>query len=361
MSASKTGAPLTANKQSPKKRIDLLRSFSKGKVASDDVTDVGLIKTVYSEAIQFGGSEGNGWHGVSSLFALLCVCIAAWTANHALWALIHPESIMVGKIVLLVIDGTALVIFGLATCLALLLFYTVTFFLPSDDSVIFDRGNRKVHWVSMQLAGTSRRAALKRPVIQVRSADWNLIDAEHRAIVKVNTASASRDHDLAFVVRKSATDSTIVDEFGIAPSMLLGEATVPALWEHIRRYMEEDGPPLPPGVMEPSPMSPKPRNWWQSMGLVGPFGPNYVQWWNKQSGLTLTAHMLLPLSLPVYLAWGTLNWLTYATEQKVHWPQDVLDALGSALSAQELKAGKGGTLMLRATQPLSSSFSRLTS
>ena len=127
--------------------------------------------------------------------------------------------------------------------------------------------------------------------------------------------------------------------------MLLGETTVPALWEHIRRYMEEDGPPLPPGAAAPGPTTPKPRNWWQSMGLVNPFGAGYLQRWRRRPWITLAAHVLLPWGLPISLAWGTLNWLTYATEQKVHWPQDVLDALGPPLGVRDIQAGKGGAPM----------------
>ena len=342
MSTSETGAPQTANKQSSKKRIDLLRSFTKDQVASIDATDLGLIKSVHSKAIRFGGEEGQAWQGISALISLLGVSLGLFAVIFFGHDLIQQPSGYWSKYPISTAFGILMEFFYLAALLfSLLYFYTLTFFRPSDDSVIFDRGNRKVHWVSIQLAGKTRRAALKRPIIEVRSVDWSLVDAEHRTIVKVNTASASRDHDLAFVVRRSATDTTIVDEFGIAPSMLLGETTVPALWEHIRRYMEEGGPPLPPGVSAPSPTVPKPRNWWQSMSLVGPFGPKYMQWWKKQPGLTLAVHVLLPLSLPIYLTWGTLNWLTYATEQKVHWPQDVLDALGPALNVQELQAGKG--------------------
>jgi hypothetical protein len=336
--------PKPGDQPAPKKRVDLLRRFDKSQCASAEVTDLGRIKAVYVNAIQFGGSDGNSWHGISSFCALLCVCLAGWTANHALWRLVYPDPFEIGKTYPLIINGTALVLFGLGACLALLLFYTVTFFLPSDDSVIFDRAHRKVHWVSMRLAGHTRRAALKRPVIEVRSADWDLVDAEHRVIVKVDTASASRDHDLAFVVRQSATNPAVADEFGIVPSMMLGEATVPALWEHIRRYMEEGGPPLPPGVTAPGPTVPKPRNWWQSLGLVGPFGSRYMHWWKRQPGLTLAAHVLLPWSVPVYLVWGTLNWLTYATEQKVRWPHDLIDALGAPLGVHDLQAGKGGAL-----------------
>ncbi len=345
MNTPEAEAPQAVAKPPPRKRIDLLRRFAKDAIASAEVTDLGLIKSVGSKTINFGGEDGQMWRGIPSLMCILglglCGFSAVFFGNDLIqeppgsWAR-HPIYVILSLLMELVYVAGGL--------LFLLYFYTLTFFLPSDDSVIFDRGNRKVHWVSMQLAGKTRRSALKRPVIEVRSVDWDLVDAEHRVIVKVNTASASRDHDLAFVVRKSATDTTVVDEFGIAPSMLLGETTVPALWEHIRRYMEEDGPPLPPGVTEPNPTVPKPRNWWQSMGLVGPFGPKYLQWWRKQPGLTLAAHVLLPMSLPIYLAWGTLNWLTYATEQKVQWPQDVLNALGPSLDSRSIEASKGDAL-----------------
>lgn len=83
--------------------------------------------------------------------------------------------------------------------------------------------------------------------------DWDLIDAEHHAAVTTTGATISRQHGLIFLVRKSATDSTLVDSFAIGNSMQMGEVTVPAVWEHIRRFMEEGGPHFPPGdVLRPS-------------------------------------------------------------------------------------------------------------
>ncbi|CAN5875822.1 hypothetical protein BH11PSE13_BH11PSE13_13370 [soil metagenome] len=322
-------------KSPPKQRIDLLRRFAKPNSASQDVTDLGLIKRVYPRAIAFGGAGGEMLRGISQAAAFGGGVMCLWFSS------VYFRGLAVAP----GITHAAVLIFAIAGALFFLWTYTLTFFLPEDDSVIFDRGSRQVHWVSMQLAGKTRLAALKRPVIEVRSADWSLIDGEHRAIVKVNTASASRSHDLAFVVRKSASDPTVVDEFGIAPSMMLAETTTPALWEHIRRYMEEDGPPLPPGSTEPSPTEPKPKNWWQSMGLVGPFGPRYFRWWKHYPWITLIAHVLLPISVPVYLAWSFLNWVSYATEQKVVWPQSVLDSLGRPLNAEQIRAGLGGALI----------------
>ena len=331
----------------PRRRIDLLRQFAKKNPASQDVTDLGLITRVYAKAIAFGGSGGEMLRGMPAAISAFGFGFCVFVASHILWEIINPASISHGHMVFQSFAALAFAFFSIVALGFLFWAYTLTFFLPEDDSVIFDRGSQQVHWVSMQLAGNTRLSALKRPVIEVRSAHWTLIDAEHRAIVKVNTAGASRSHDLAFVVRKSATDATVVDEFGIAPSMMLSESTVPALWEHIRRYMEEGGPPLPPGSTEAGPSEPKPKNWWQSMGLVGPFGPKYFQWWRRFPWVTLIAHVLLPISVPTYLLWSLLNWLSYATEQKVIWPQKVLDTLGPVLTDDEVRAGKGGKLVAR--------------
>lgn len=329
----------------PRRRIDLLRQFAKKNPASQDVTDLGLITRVYAKAIAFGGAGGEMLRGMPATGSVLTMGICLFGVVLTFRGFVHSDA--QGHVIYQGLTAVFFVFFAAGGLFTLLWAYTLTFFLPKDDSVIFDRGSRQVHWVSMQLAGNTRFSALKRPVIEVRSADWTLIDAEHRAIVKVNTAGASRSHDLAFVVRKSATDAMAVDEFGIAPSMMLSESTVPALWEHIRRYMEEGGPPLPPGSTEAGPSEPKPKNWWQSMGLVGPFGPKYFQWWRRFPWVTLIAHVLLPISVPTYLLWSLLNWLSYATEQKVIWPQKVLDTLGPVLTDDEVRAGKGGKLVAR--------------
>ena len=336
--------PEATAKTEPKQRIDLLRRFARNESASREVTDLGLIKRVYPKAIAFGAAGGEMLRGMSAAMCVFgfgfCTSVAVVTFHEAFFWDSLAQSYWFYRVV----TAMFFVFFFLSALGFLLWFYSLTFFLPEDDSVIFDRGSGRVHWVSMQLAGTTRLSALKPAVIEVRSADWTSIDAEHRAIVKVNTAGASRSHDLAFVVHQSATDPTVVDEFGIAPSMMLAETTVPALWEHIRRYMEEGGPPLPPGSTEPSPTEPKPKNWWQSMGLVGPFGPKYFQWWQRYPWITLIAHVLLPLSGPIYLAWSLLNWVSYATEQKVVWPQTVLDALGQPLNVDEIRDGLGDVL-----------------
>ena len=324
-----------------KKRIDVLTRFDRHQSASGDATDLGLIQRVYANAIAFGGESAQFMRGLSQVSLVLGMCVAVFVGRQGWSDLSDPET----RVQVL---GVIVVMFWLLFGLGFSVYtYFLTFFLPADSSVVFDRRNMCVHWITVDRAKATRLSALGRMPMRVVSAYWSQIDAEHRAVFRANTVSASYDHDLAFVVHRSATDPTVVDEFGLAPTMLLGRETVPALYEHIRRYMEEGGPPLPPGSTEAGPSEPKPKNWWQSMGLVGPFGPKYFQWWRRFPWVTLIAHVLLPISVPTYLLWSLLNWLSYATEQKVIWPQKVLDTLGPVLTDDEVRAGKGGKLVAR--------------
>ena len=68
------------------------------------------------------------------------------------------------------------------------------------------------------------------------------------------------------------------EEFTVGNSMALGPTTVPMLWEHIRRFMEEDGEGAP--ADEPLLVFERPTSLWQSMGVVSPFGPKFFWWWD---------------------------------------------------------------------------------
>ncbi|WP_219210043.1 DUF6708 domain-containing protein [Variovorax boronicumulans] len=324
-----------------KRRVDVLARFDRHRMVSGDATDLGLVQQVYAQAIALGGESAQFMRGLSQVVAIGMTWVCGFIFQRMWLIYLDPDMFIH------VLGFCAMVFFGFSGLGFLIWTYFLTFFLPGDSSVVFDRKNKYVHWVTVDRAKATGLSALGRMPLRVVSVPWSLIDAEHRAVFRANTASASYDHDLAFIVHRSAADPTVMEEFGLAPSMLLGRETVPALYEHIRRYMEEDGPPWSPGVTEPAPFIPKPKNWWQSMGLVGPFGPRYLAWWKQHPGLTLAVHLLFPITIPVYLLWGLFNWLSYATEQKVAWPQNVLDTLGPVLKDDEVRAGKGGKLVAR--------------
>ncbi|AKJ28562.1 hypothetical protein AAW51_1871 [Caldimonas brevitalea] len=202
-------------------------------------------------------------------------------------------------------------------------------FRPNDEPIIFDRQRRKVYRV-MQEVQPGWRGIFKPWPFVATSYEWDLIDAEHHAIVGSTGSGVTRYHALVMVVRKSVDDANIISSFNVGQAVTMTERTVPMVWEHIRRYMEEDGPPLPEG--ETLGRTAPPQGWWQSMAAVGCFGPDYFKWWRNFPIYTLLFHVLFPVFVPLNLLWGTCNWLSFKTAVPVNWPREVLETVGPPLA-----------------------------
>lgn len=217
--------------------------------------------------------------------------------------------------------GIAFIIFGLT---ALLFGIRHEFFRPMDEPVIFDRKNKKVYRLFRE-SHPGMKGLLRHWPMRAVEYNWRLIDAEHIATVAVNTAIAQRHHSLLFIVRKSKSDATIIDSFVVVHGIQLGEASVGPVWEHIRRFMEEDGPHLPAG--ETLYQEAAPKTLWQSLGTVGPIGPRYILWWKEHAVFTAFLHVTAPFVAPIFLFWGLFNWLSYKTAVQTHWPKEVIQAI----------------------------------
>lgn len=205
-------------------------------------------------------------------------------------------------------------------------------FSPADQPLYFDRKHRKVYKVvskgQRRWGGFGPRKAI------LTAYEWRLIDAEHHVTVQVSSAAAQRNHHLVFLVRKSSTDPTIVDHFEFTNVEI-----VPALWEYIRRYMEEEAPPLtvgefPPqstmGVYQP----------WSDFGAVVPFLDQPARRWKEQPWKTLLKYIGMPVTVPLYILWLFFNRLTVWTAQKVEWPQHIVDAIGPLVTELDLRTDK---------------------
>ncbi|MBQ1762201.1 MAG: hypothetical protein IIZ92_04790 [Aquincola sp.] len=118
--------------------------------------------------------------------------------------------------------------------------------------------------------------------------------------------------------------------------MSLTESTVPAAWEHLRRYMNENGPPLQPG--ETLRETTLPQGWRQSLGIVSVFGPGWRGRWRESPWLMGLLHLLSPLMVPLGLAMATTHRLSCITAREVPWPQDILDRIGPALPTEQAQA-----------------------
>ena len=223
--------------------------------------------------------------------------------------------------------GFVLIMIGLTMMTYLVMLgVRLELFSPEDAPTLFDRKHRKIYRLSRD--SQPGFAGLFKPWPLVPSIfEWDLTDCEHRAELVTTGSTAYRQHALVFILRRSATDPTVVDEFQLGNALVLNDALADGVWEHIRRFMEEHGPALPPGQKKLADRA-APSSWWQSMGAVGPFGPKYFDWWRDSFGIALISHIGLPVALPMNILWGTGNWLSYKTARPVVWPAEIVQAIG---------------------------------
>ncbi|MEJ7806377.1 MAG: DUF6708 domain-containing protein [Telluria sp.] len=282
-----------------------------------------LIKNTYKNAIEYRTIPSQ-LRGVMLLFGVLTsglVLKGGWD----FYSEIIDRDGQVGTFFYVLFSIIALM--GLCGLLLLLLTIRLELFRPIDEPVLFDRLNRKVYLIARAVE-PGWRGLFKPWPVRAYEYDWNLIDAEYQLTISTTGSTVTTWHTLLFIVRCSASDHRTIGSFNVANPVLLSESTVGAFWEHIRRFMEEDGPHLPPG--ETKTYLEVPASLWQSMGTVGPFGPNYVHWWKNHPFYNFVIHLFIPFTLPVFVAWGIMNWLSYLTATDVQWPHEVEAAVGPA-------------------------------
>jgi hypothetical protein len=306
----------------------IIKRFRKDESVAQRVIAFGWIKATYADAIEYTGfsNEARGIGFVLSTFNL------ALFGGAAIWGGLWPSSFDWDDL-----SGTVLGAF-LAIGLALFaLFITLflgrlEFFRPSDEPVIFDRRKRKVYRIFRETAPGWKGLLQRWPIYAVEN-DWNLIDVEHNAAIATSGAVVSQQNSLTFLVRKSADDPTIIDFFNVGQIAVFTEQSVPPVWEHIRRFMEEDGPHIPPGegVFVPD----VPMTIFQAIRGVTPMGQMRIgEWAAAHPFFAVFFVLLFPIFGPVYLVWGIGNWLSYKTATSISWPDEVLQAVGPATAGQ---------------------------
>lgn len=309
--------------------------------AAHETTTGGWVRGVYPNAIEYATSAKSsrgvvflmGGVGTASLSAFMC-----WLSARALisdfgsndvpwWVSIVPS---IGFLSFLAVGIWALRYFG-----------RLEFFLPLDLPILFDRQRRKVYRLLEDLDETGQLK--QRGRVRVIEHDWDDIVAEHHVSTATTGSSAQRHHTLVLMVRdKNPGDfqgpitptnlPPYVDGFALGDGKVLSEFSTPRVWEHVRRYMNENGPALPPG--ETLADVTVPVTWWDSLGAVSVFGPGYVNRWRESWGWMLIVHLFSPVMFPLALLMATANWASYKTAYPVRWPREVLDKAGPPVQPQ---------------------------
>jgi hypothetical protein len=301
--------------------------------ASEAITQ-GLVREVYLHAIEYT-TMPKSTKGMMFLFYGLGMTlmggIGCWFTGLILYESFSGKS---GGEWLVYIFILPLFLLSLACAVLAPVFMGMAeFFKPLDLPIIFDRQRRKVYRM------LEDRDAKQRGQIKVLEHDWDDIVAIHSVTISTpgNGIGAQRSHTLWLLVRDKDSggfNGKITPEnqppylhaFALAGFLALNAFNTPRIWEHLRRYMNENGPALPEG--EALADTTVPLTWWQSLGAVSVFGPGYAKRWREGWGWMALTHLFSPLMLPLDVLMATTNWLSYKTAYPVQWPQDVLDKVG---------------------------------
>lgn len=300
----------------------ILHRFERSRRASEHGVALGLIKNVFDDAIEYT-AIAPGMRGVVMLGGVLIAAFAFWFGQLFLFDILERGKFRLFEI-FAVFCTSLFFIFGAYFGIKYIRF---ELFRPEDEPTIFDRKNRKVYRIFRETY-SGFRGVLSRWPTKTAEYDWDLIDAEHHAAVSTTGSTIARQHGLIFVVRTSATDPTPMDSFAIGNSTLMGEVTVPAAWEHIRRFMEEDGPHLPPGEVLARASST--ASFWQCMASAGPYGKRFRIWWREQKAMMVLGLIFFPIVFPLMTLVGIFRWLSYKTAAPIKWSPSVRAAIGAA-------------------------------
>jgi len=292
------------------KVFGLVKRYSKKRAAGGQVGHQGRLSGVYQHVIEVNGGSLVAGGGFTTAFGLVGGLIVTYFLRHMLLEAAGEP----GGFIFLIFS-----FFALFSVFLIGIYFEM--FSPSESPIYFDRARRKVYYVHR--AGRRRFILFGPSAVEARVIDWSLVDAEHHTKARASTASVSRDHYLVFLMRKSEADPTIVDSYAI------GADSPSALWEYIRRYMERGAAPLIAGETPPY-KGPT----FDMIEALKQRRKNYWRDWKELPWSQLWQH----LALPLFAVFFVVNRFVVWTAQKVHWPQEVHDALGAAITEEDLKA-----------------------
>ena len=308
------------------------RRLGRGSRATDHPHAVGAVNAVYPDAIEIAGLLSSaGVRGTGIFMALFALGTTGF-----LWFMTS----------LTFVDskgdewfGVVIFLVGLIFLNVAISFFRIDLFSYRDEPILFNRKTRKVY-------AFRRRRQMKRPwarwplVIDVY--DWEQITGEiHGGFQLVGgSLPSTRFRLVAAVSDQPATrgrKTKIIDEIILGMDETYQDDCV-ARWEHIRRYMEEDGPPLPAGERLALTRGFSHRLAFARGGLWVLIPGFYDDFRQAPIGIILGTLAQL-ITLPAMLMFAFFRWLAEVTSKAPWWPEAVLrDAGGAPLPEDQVHA-----------------------
>jgi hypothetical protein len=299
------------------------RVLTRGTRACEQVLGSSSVNAVYPHAIEICGQLGVA-KGMGVFGGLLVTGLTLMN----LWVV--SLIAMRGGRIPLTLSGWLVSVLGLAVSVATLggavWFFRKDLFTYRDEPVLFNRKTRKVHLFR-------RRINWKRPLspwpVVIETYDWDCIRGEIHGGTHYNGSFFVTRFQLLLAVADKPRSKTVIDRF-IVGSQGFSLVQMTHLWEHVRRYMENDGAPLQPGEQLNHDRVFSHAGAW---AMAFPFLHRDAE--NRHSiALWAAAILAFPLTLTLSLC----TWLAELSCRQPQWPQAILDdAGGRPLSDEKLR------------------------
>ena len=153
---------------------------------------------------------------------------------------------------------------------------------------------------------------------------------------------AQENAALQFIVLSGAKETQVVGQFGLGlTSNALAVQPLLNTWEHIRRFMEHEGPLFVEGD------GPNEALFQLSIGACLCFGQPFIgpgsaaYWKSPDWGAVVWQVFAFPL-WPVTALYGIIRWASFNIKSKPKWPAEILASVGgNALTGHDLEAWRG--------------------
>lgn len=306
------------------------KALAKNKAASKRTTAFDWLKSAYPNAIEYK-ARTNTLKGMGLALGLFFLALFGGGGLAMVYTFGQDLSDIPWIFCCLLLSPG--IVFTAAGILGFMYLARLELFAPIDEPIIFDRQHRKIYRIFRELNFSLTGLFKPWPQYCVEY-DWDLTEVHH---VTAARAELSADNGIVFHVLKSADNNELIDFFEFGDTLALNSSTVPLVWEHVRQFMEDNGPHLPPREKLAEPYLP-PMSFVQAMKRYVLGDNSSIRYgFRNQPVWSWFVTLIFPISLPMYLWLGSCFWLVHKTAKPIQWPQEVLDAIGKPMTPKEIK------------------------
>ncbi len=207
--------------------------------------------------------------------------------------------------------------------------------------VMFNRALGKVHVFKDQTPFFSLWPLWGGGKHTIETYDWACVRAQISRFRVFTGTVAQENATLSCIVFKpNSTEGAAQFPQGIISSAV---AVQPLLdhWEHIRRFMEFEGPLF---QQDEGPyQQPSTQTLLGALCFGQPFiGPGAAEQWRTADLLVVFWQLIAPIFLPVTMLLGLMRWASFHLRSKPRWPAEILASVGgAALKGPALEAWRG--------------------